>query len=304
MSGVTFDEDVGGDGSTVTDDDNVSTGLRKGGYLTRFVPALEQFVAIALWMKNYIVTSVATIVGHVADAEQAAADAAASIGSINVAFLGTSTSVIDLDTGGASGALVVPAGKAWGAATRIRFASDDGTKVVEGPVTSYVGTALEFTKEFRKGAGTHNDWNISVAGERGDAGIQGDPGTLTSGGDIANTTITGIKVLGLHQELDNGNSGTSKTVIMADGQKQKLTLTGNCALTIDWTGAPIGVYQVRYIQDGTGGRSLTITGVSTSRWINSTTMPGLNTAASGETVHNYFWNGTTATASSGKVGAV
>ncbi len=79
---------------------------------------------------------------------------------------------------------------------------------------------------------------------------------------------------------------------------------GNAAELKDWTGAPIGVYQVRYIQDGTGGRSLTITGVSTSRWGNSTTMPGLNTAAAGETIHNYFYNGTNAYGSSMKVGAV
>jgi hypothetical protein len=47
MSSVTFDVAVGGDGSTVTDDDNASTGLREGGWKTRFVPALTQEVAVA-----------------------------------------------------------------------------------------------------------------------------------------------------------------------------------------------------------------------------------------------------------------
>lgn len=46
MAGVTFPVDLGGDGSTVTDDSNPTTGLRRGGYQTRFVPALQNLVAI------------------------------------------------------------------------------------------------------------------------------------------------------------------------------------------------------------------------------------------------------------------
>ena len=44
---VTFPVDLGGDGSTVTDDDNASTGLGNGGHRTRFVPAMGQVVAVA-----------------------------------------------------------------------------------------------------------------------------------------------------------------------------------------------------------------------------------------------------------------
>lgn len=47
MSSVTFSVGIGGDGSTVTDDSNASTGLANGGHRTRFVPALTQFVNIA-----------------------------------------------------------------------------------------------------------------------------------------------------------------------------------------------------------------------------------------------------------------
>lgn len=47
MSSVTFSTTVGGDGSTVSDDSNPSTGLANGGHRTRFVPALSQMVAIA-----------------------------------------------------------------------------------------------------------------------------------------------------------------------------------------------------------------------------------------------------------------
>ena len=47
MSSVTFSPSVGGDGSTLTDDSNVTTGLDGGGHRTRFVPALAQVVAVA-----------------------------------------------------------------------------------------------------------------------------------------------------------------------------------------------------------------------------------------------------------------
>ncbi|HJW23752.1 MAG TPA: hypothetical protein VJ576_02550 [Rhodocyclaceae bacterium] len=47
MASVTFPIAVGGDGSTVTDDGNVATGLANGGHRVRFVPALAQVVAVA-----------------------------------------------------------------------------------------------------------------------------------------------------------------------------------------------------------------------------------------------------------------
>ncbi|POP53057.1 hypothetical protein [Zhongshania marina] len=60
MAGVTFSEDVGGDGSTVTDDGNASTGLAQDGHRTRFVPALAQVVAVASWVK----TTAQTVLGY------------------------------------------------------------------------------------------------------------------------------------------------------------------------------------------------------------------------------------------------
>jgi hypothetical protein len=47
MSSVYFDPALGGDGSTVTDDSNATTGLANGGHRTRFVPALAQVVVMA-----------------------------------------------------------------------------------------------------------------------------------------------------------------------------------------------------------------------------------------------------------------
>ena len=53
MASVTFPASVGGNGSTVSDDSNATTGLANGGHRTRFVPALSQVVAIA----NTVVTT-------------------------------------------------------------------------------------------------------------------------------------------------------------------------------------------------------------------------------------------------------
>lgn len=56
MSSVTFSTAIGGDGSTVTDDDNASTGLRNGGWRTRFIPCFTQQVAIAETLTNRVLT--------------------------------------------------------------------------------------------------------------------------------------------------------------------------------------------------------------------------------------------------------
>jgi hypothetical protein len=78
MASVFFDPAVGGNGSTVSDDANPATGLRRGGYLTRFVPALVQFVAMAFFAKGRAeaaATSAANASGSASSA-QAQRDAA------------------------------------------------------------------------------------------------------------------------------------------------------------------------------------------------------------------------------------
>jgi hypothetical protein len=52
MSSVTFSTTVGGDGSTVTDDDNATTGLGNGGALIRLVPMMQQVVNVAEYTVN------------------------------------------------------------------------------------------------------------------------------------------------------------------------------------------------------------------------------------------------------------
>lgn len=96
MSSVTFDVAVGGDGSTVTDDNNATTGLREGGWKTRFVPCFTQQVAVA----NYIVTKAGEASTSAAAAAASASAAAASYDSFDDRYLGAKSSDPSVDNDG------------------------------------------------------------------------------------------------------------------------------------------------------------------------------------------------------------
>lgn len=76
MASVTFSSAVGGDGSTVTDDSNPTTGLASGGHRVRFVTALEQTVAVAA----NTVTKATEAAAAAAAAAQSAIDAESAAG--------------------------------------------------------------------------------------------------------------------------------------------------------------------------------------------------------------------------------
>lgn len=68
------------------------------------------------------------------------------------------------------------------------------------------------------------------------------------------TTING----GGETYFDAGNSGASKTLDLANGNVQKLTLTANCTITL--TAPSTGAYRsllIYVFQDGTGSRTIT-----------------------------------------------
>ena len=75
MASVTFTPDVGGNGSTVTDDANPTTGLANGGHRARFVPALAQVVAVA----SHVVDTAQDVNDDAVIAQQAATDAAQTL---------------------------------------------------------------------------------------------------------------------------------------------------------------------------------------------------------------------------------
>lgn len=68
---VYFDPAVGGNGLTVTDDGNPTTGLDNDGHRARFVPALAQVVAVA----QHVVDTASGIGDDVIASQQAVVDA-------------------------------------------------------------------------------------------------------------------------------------------------------------------------------------------------------------------------------------
>ena len=95
------------------------------------------------------------------------------------------------------------------------------------------------------------------------------------------------------QRYDAGDSGTSKTVDFANGNVQKLRLTGNCTLTLSNPVAG-GRYLIELLQDATGSR--TVTFPSTVKWAGGTA-PTLTTTAGRTDIITLFYNGTNYAAS-------
>lgn len=85
-------------------------------------------------------------------------------------------------------------------------------------------------------------------------------------------------------EVDNGNSGTSKTIDFSAKANQKLTLTGNCTLTFTAPSSARSVL-IRFVQDGTGGRTVTLPGSVLGSM-------SLVSGANQQTVVNFYFDGT------------
>lgn len=120
---------------------------------------------------------------------------------------------------------------------------------------------------------------------------------------VLKKSIAMLKVYGNISEVSNGNSGSSKTISWASGQVQSITLNQNTTLTFDFSLCPVGRYQLRIIQDGTGGRTVTwsTSTPGTTKWLNSVGAPALNGAISGESIAVFFWDGTNCYGSIGRV---
>jgi hypothetical protein len=154
MASVTFSGSVGGDGSTVTDDANPTTGLDGRGYVDRFVPALAQVVAVA----GFTVTT--------AGAASASATAAAASATSALGAPGTNaTSTTSLAVGTGSKSLTIQTAKAYSVGQVVVIAStaSPGNQMT-GIITSYnSGTgALVVDVQQTLGSGTLAAWTISL----------------------------------------------------------------------------------------------------------------------------------------------
>lgn len=89
-----------------------------------------------------------------------------------------------------------------------------------------------------------------------------------------------------------GNSGSAKTINFANGQKQVLTLTANCTVTLTAPGP--GNYQIILAQDATGGRTVTWAAQGgIVAFVGSATAPAIHTAATGYTMVSLFFDNAT-----------
>ena len=114
---------------------------------------------------------------------------AASISS--AALTGTSTTSLTVGTG--SQVFTTQSGRAWVTGLRLRAASDDGTKVMEGEITAYSSTSLTIDVDYTEGSGAHADWNIGFSGARGatgDTGATGATGPAGSGDVVGPASAT------------------------------------------------------------------------------------------------------------------
>lgn len=146
MAQVTFSSSVGGDGSTVSDDKNPTTGLDDGGHRTRFVPALSQVVAVAA--------------NTVASANAAATSALNAANAPNV----SATSTTNLTIGIGNKTLTVQTGKAFVVGMSVKIAETiTPTNWMHGTVTAYNSStgSLTVSVDNISGISTATGWTIS-----------------------------------------------------------------------------------------------------------------------------------------------
>lgn len=122
---------------------------------------------------------------HAIIATQKAEEAAASAASIGL----TGTSVSNVSVASGSKSFTTQNGKSWTTGQRLRVATADASKIMEGPVASYTGTTLTISVDYTVGSGSSSAWNIGVTGERGAVGPTGATGPAGSGsGDMLKST--------------------------------------------------------------------------------------------------------------------
>jgi hypothetical protein len=214
VSSVTFSTTVGGDGSTVTDDSNPTTGLANGGHRTRFVPALAQTVAVAA---NTVEKAQQAV-----DSAASAAASAASAAAIAGAFVSTSTTSWAPTIG--SKAFAVQTGEQYTAGIFVTIVSaSDGSVWGFGQVTAYSGSTLTVDVQVINGSATKADWNISLTGARGAPGAGITPqavGFTASGGTAAKTLTVDVdlqaslvaQTLASQAEMEAGSSTALRTM--------------------------------------------------------------------------------------------
>jgi len=162
-------------------------------------------------------------------AEAAAASAQAAQGYGGTALTGTSATSLSIGTG--SKAFATQAGKGWTLGTRLRAASDDGVKFMEGVVTAYGGTSLTLEVDLVGDSGTHADWNLSIAGQRGATGAAG-----SGSGDLLAANNLGDVASASTARGNLGAAASATTIGAGTGLTGGGSLASNRTLSLDING--------------------------------------------------------------------
>lgn len=156
MASVTFPVPIGGDGTTVSDDNNPTTGLGANGHRTRFIIAMQNLVAIA----TAVVTNGAAAVAAAATAINAPGTQATSVTSMSIGS-------------GVKSFTLAETGKAFGLGQTVAIAdaAAPGTNAMYGAISAFnSGTGvIEVTVPTGSfiGTGTKTSWVITVTGAKG-----------------------------------------------------------------------------------------------------------------------------------------
>lgn len=150
-------------------------------------------------------------------------------------------------------------------------------------ILKFVETASAVNELSITNAATGNAPKLSATGS--DTNIDLDLASKGTGA-IKSTTKHLFKKIAYFDEIDNGNSGTSKTIDWTAGNKQKITMTGNCTFTFTAPSGPCNLI-LRIIQDGTGGRTITL---PTIKWAGGAA-PTWSTAASKIDILSLYYDG-------------
>jgi hypothetical protein len=156
---VTFPPAVGGDGSTVTDDSNATTGLANGGFRTRLLPMFTQIINIAL-----------NILSSANNAATSATSAAASAATALNAPGTAATSTTSLTLGLGNQTFTVQTGKLFAVGQFVTISQTAApTNLMYGVVTAYNSSTGSMTVNVLQfaGSGTAAAWSIALSGGQG-----------------------------------------------------------------------------------------------------------------------------------------
>lgn len=172
---------------------------------------------------------------------------------------------------------------AYGATTQTYFGASFTTPIVTIGDTSSTTATLDLRSQTGSQA-----YDVRL---RSSGGTNGTPGLGALAITAKSVAISGI--LGHASEYDAGNTGAAITINFAtNGPYQKVTLNNAApAITISTVGLVVGKYQLKVIQDGTGGRLPTWVGFLAGDCVGNA-FPVMGAGASAVTFVNLYWDGT------------